>query len=94
LGSWRQSNPQALICNKNNGKPELVKLFMLLQDGKSEKYCAVQISRLPTKTFPARMPQKTKPGPVAPEIGAPTSRNQERTDVASAINNLKAKQAK
>jgi hypothetical protein len=40
------------------------------------------------------MPQKTKPGPVAPEIGAPTSRNQERMDVASAINNLKAKQAK
>jgi hypothetical protein len=75
---------------------------MLLQDGKSEKYCAIQTSRLLTREFPARIPQKTKPGLTPPEVGAATSRNPERMNVANAINNrinnpiytLKAKQAK
>ena len=75
---------------------------MLLQDGKSKKYCAIQTSRLLTREFPARIPQKTKPGLTPTEVGAATSRNPERMNVANAINNrinnpiytLKAKQAK
>jgi hypothetical protein len=74
-----------------------MELFMLLQEGKSAKYCAIRISRLLTTTFPARMPQKTNTGLVEPEVGAATSSNQERKNV-TAINNpiyaLKAKQAK
>ena len=102
LGSWRQMNPLAPSCSKNTGKPKLLELFMLLQEGKSERYCAIQISQALTRNFPARIPQKTKHGLVAPEVGAATPTNPERHDVANAItsptNNpiykLIAKQAK
>jgi hypothetical protein len=60
---------------------------MLLQEGKSERHCAIQISQALTKNFPARIPQKTKHGLVAPEVGAATSKKPERQNVANAINN-------
>jgi hypothetical protein len=41
-------------CSKNTGKPKLLELFMLLQEGKSERYCAIQISQALTRNFPAR----------------------------------------
>jgi hypothetical protein len=37
-------NPLVPSCRKNTGKPALVALFVLLQEDKSEKYCARQIS--------------------------------------------------
>ena len=65
-------NPLAPSCSKNTGKPKLLELFMLLQEGKSERHCAIQISQALTRNFPARIPQKTKHGLVAPEVGAAT----------------------
>jgi hypothetical protein len=80
-------NPLALSCCKNTGKPALLGLFMLLQEGKSEEYCAIQISNALSRNLPARIPQKTNTGLVAPEIGAATAANPERMKIANAINN-------
>jgi hypothetical protein len=80
-------NPLAPSCRKNTGKPALVALFVMLQEDKSEKYCARQISTALHRIFPARIPQKTNPGLVAPKVGAATSQNPERQKVANAIYN-------
>jgi hypothetical protein len=98
LYSWIKLNPDALSCCKKNGKPALVAFFFLHQDDKSEKECAIQISRALKRILPARQPQKTRTGLVAPKVGAATSRNPERAKISNAINNpiwiLKRKHAK
>jgi hypothetical protein len=91
-------NPNAQSCCKENGKPALVAFFYLRQVGKSEQYCARQISQALSRTFPARSPQKTNKRFVPVAVGAATGHNPERQKVANAINNpiwiLKRKHAK
>ena len=46
LYSWRKMNPDALSCCKKNGKPALVALFYLHQDGKVKRIARFRSVRL------------------------------------------------